>query len=51
MAEYKSVSCPSCGAVLTSRVRVDTSNIKHTKCPKCGKSLTVETGNGKARVR
>lgn len=51
MAEYKSVSCPSCGATLTARVRVDVSSTKHTKCPKCGKSLTVETGNGRARVR
>ncbi len=51
MAGYKSISCPSCGATLTSRVRVDISSVKHTKCSKCGKSLTVETGNGRARVR
>lgn len=51
MAEYKSVSCPSCGATLIARERVDVRSTKHTTCPKCGKSLTVETGNGRARVR
>ena len=47
-ADYRSVKCPYCGALLRSKYRADTTGLSITRCtcPKCKKQVKVEHGKG-----